>query len=267
MITESFENVREAFSRQALIYDKYEAGNMSLSFMRNEVRDHVMKFLRKGDKILELNAGTGTDAVFFAKNGFKVHATDISDGMIEKLEEKIISNGLRDKITFQKCSFTELENIDGFPFDFIFSNFGGLNCASDLHQVTKYFPLLLKKTGRVTLVIMPHICPWEMALMLRGNFKTAFRRLKTEGIKSHIEGKYFNTYYFTPANVMEALGNSFKKIKLQGLASFSPPPYMDNFPKKYPSVFKILNKLDSAFASYFPFNHFADHFIITAEYL
>ena len=262
-----FENTKEAFTLQSLIYDAYESEHFTLKFMRSEVRNHVIKFLREGDKILELNAGTGTDAVFFAKNGFKVHATDISGGMISQLKYKVEKNDLNERITIQQCSYAELDKVTCGPFDYIFSNFGGLNCSPDLKEVTKFFPNLLNKNGRITLVLMPPVCPWETALAFCGHFKTAFRRFNKNGIKAHIEGKYFDTFYYTPNQVIKALGNRFIKLKLQGLASFTPPPYMENFPRKYSGLFKKLNMLDKYFSDYFPFNRFADHFILTAEYL
>ena len=267
MENDYFENIKEAFTRQSLVYDDYEKGHATLTFMRNEVRNHVINFLRKGDKILELNAGTGTDAVFFAQKGFKVHAIDISHGMILQLKDKVNRYELNELITVQQCSFTELNNISNGPFDFIFSNFGGINCSPSLREITKSFPRILTKGGRVTLVMMPPYCPWEMALVFRVHFETAFRRLKKNGTNSHIEGKYFNTFYYTPDQVIKALGKNFKKLKLQGLASFTPPPYMENFPKKYPALFKSLNTLDKYFSSHFPFNRFADHYILTLEYL
>ena len=41
---------------------------------------------RAAGSILELNAGTGTDAVWFAERGYRVHATDIAEGMQDKAE-------------------------------------------------------------------------------------------------------------------------------------------------------------------------------------
>ncbi len=266
MDTYNLQNIKEAFSRQSLIYDDYEIEHPILRFMRQEVRLHVMNFLREGDKILELNSGTGTDAVFFAGNGFKVHATDISEGMILQLKNKATKHQLTDYISIQQCSFFELDKLNKGTFDYIFSNFGGLNCSPDLTEITKHFPNLLNKNGRVTLVLMPPYCPWELALVFRLHFRTAFRRLKKNGTKSHIEGKHFNTFYYTPGQVLKALGKNFRKIKLQGLASFTPPPYMRNFPRKHHVLFRSLNQFDRYFSGYFPFNRMADHFILSAQY-
>jgi len=42
---------------------------------------------------------------------------------------------------------------------------------------------------------------------------------------------------------------------------------MENFPKRHPFIFKSLNKMDLYLSGCFPFNNFADYFILTAEYL
>jgi ubiquinone/menaquinone biosynthesis C-methylase UbiE len=261
-----FEDVKEAFTRQSSVFDHNQESNPILVWMRKQVRDHVMNFLRKGDRILEINAGTGLDAVYFAEKGFNIHATDYSPGMIEKLKEKTGAGNLSDKITFEQCSFTELNRINKGKFDYIFSNFGGLNCIPDLTTVTQHFPDLLNRNGRITLAIMPPVCPWEILLALKGNFKTAFRRLRKNGTTAHIEGVYFKSFYHTPSKVIKALGSDFRKLKLRGLASFTPPPYMENFPKRFPRLFGFLNKLDESFCNYFPWNSCGDFFIVTAEY-
>jgi ubiquinone/menaquinone biosynthesis C-methylase UbiE len=259
-------SVEEAFTKQSEIFDSYEEGNEILKWMRSLIRNHVLRYLKDHDKILELNSGTGLDAVFFAKRGNKIHCIDISAGMIKKLSEKIKKNNLGDLITFQNLSFSELDKLIQNSFDYIFSNFGGLNCTDDLSTVFKNFPKLLNKNGKITVVIMPKICPWELTLMIKGNFKTAFRRLHKNGITANIEDVKFQTYYYSVNDVIKALGPEFKILELQGLGSISPPPFMINFPKRYPSLYKWLTGMDEKISKYFPFNRCADHFILTAEY-
>ena len=262
-----FINVSEAFSRQSTHYDAEEENHPILQWMRRQVRAHVMAFLKPSDRILELNAGTGLDAIFFAQRGFRVHATDLSPGMISQLEKKIGALQLRDKVTIQKCSFTALEDIHAGPFDYVFSNFGGLNCIADLSPVTQKLPALLKPGGLVTMVIMPPICPWELALVLRGHFKTAVRRLHRAGVLAHLDGVHFRSHYFTPAQVQRAFGKNFKRVRLQGLASLSPPPYMRNFPKRHPKIYAFLIAAENRIAHVPPFNSWADHFVLTVQYL
>ncbi|MCW8811274.1 MAG: class I SAM-dependent methyltransferase [Ignavibacteriaceae bacterium] len=260
-------NVNKAFTRQSKYYDDYDKQNSTLTWMRQQVRKHVLKYLRPNDKILELNSGTGLDAEFFAQKGFLVHCTDLSDGMVEQMKEKFTSGNFSDKITIQQCSFTELDKIGNRKYDFIFSNFGGLNCIPDLRESTKYFPSLLNKNGRVSLVILPPVCPWELIQLFRGKIKFAFRRFNKGGTMANVEGVKFKTYYFSAPNVMRSLGNDFKLLKLESLAVFTPIPQMEKIPKKFPSLAKVLNKIDERISGVFPFNRIGDHIIVTAEYI
>ncbi|MEJ0029488.1 MAG: class I SAM-dependent methyltransferase [Bacteroidota bacterium] len=92
-------------------------------------------------RMLELNSGTGIDATYFTSKGHSVLATDLSDGMISELKRK--------KIETRQLSYENVNQINE-QFDYIFSNFGGLNCIDDLGKVTKHLPALLKPRGYVT---------------------------------------------------------------------------------------------------------------------
>ena|ERR1051326_7699690 len=124
---------------------------------------------------------------------------------------------------------------------------------------------LLLPGGMVTLVIMPRICLWEILLALKGNFRTAFRRFKKNGSISHLEGEFFRTYYYSPKYIQRAFGTGFKIIALQGLGTCCPPPYLENFPKRFPNFFRRLVALDERFSSSRFFRNCADHFIITLQ--
>lgn len=261
-----FSEVNKAFSKQSVIYDSYDENNRILAWMRKQVRNAALSYLKKNDTILELNSGTGTDAVFFAKKGFKVLATDLSDGMIEKIELKVNHERLSGLIDVLQCSYTELDRIKNLKFDFIFSNFGGLNCVSDLNFVTKHFSSLLNNNGIVCLVIMPPVCPWEIIQLLRGKIKFALRRFTKSGLLANIEGVSFFTYYFSHKKIMRALGPNFKLLKLFSLGVFTPIPQMEKFQTKFPRLLRLLNSLDEMTAEHFPFNRIGDHIIIVAEF-
>ncbi|HTB25269.1 MAG TPA: hypothetical protein VK711_07850, partial [Puia sp.] len=73
--------VSAAFNGQSLVFDELYSTNSIIQYKRERVRDHLIKNLKPGSHILELNAGTGDDAIFLAQKGYHVHATDISSGM------------------------------------------------------------------------------------------------------------------------------------------------------------------------------------------
>ena len=261
-----FENVSEAFSRQSTTFDAYEEKNHILKWMRRQIHKEVLHYLPSNAHLLELNCGTGIDAVFFASNGCRVHATDIAEGMLSETAAKIDRFHFQDMISTQKCSYTELENVSERNFDYVFSNFGGLNCIDDLSKVTTKLPPLLNPGAHVSFVLMAPVCPWEMALALKGNVSIGFRRLKKNGAPSHLEGVHFTSCYFSPEEAIKKFGNEFEFISLKGIASVSPPPYLDKFPEKYPKLYSRLCKWDEKVSHIWPFNHWADHYVLTMRY-
>src|ERR1700712_2936024 len=98
-----------AFSKQALIFDNLYAEDTIVQYKRRRVRDLLLQYLAPASNILELNAGTGDDAIFFAGNGHYVHATDIAEGMQKKMMEKVGTQNLSGFISNELCSYTDLE--------------------------------------------------------------------------------------------------------------------------------------------------------------
>src|ERR1700739_4811201 len=179
-----------AFTGQASIFDELYSTDTIINYKRARVRRHVLKHLAPGSSILELNCGTGEDATWFAEKGFKVHATDISAGMLYQLVQKLERFKLQRKVSFELCSYTNLGELKNKgPFDLIFSNFAGLNCTGELDRVLAALPRLLKPKGMITLVVLPKFCLWETLLVFKGKFRTAFRRFfSRHGRKARVEG-------------------------------------------------------------------------------
>ncbi|MEI9810644.1 MAG: class I SAM-dependent methyltransferase [Bacteroidota bacterium] len=243
-----------AFSKQAPLFDELYTGDSIIQYKRKRVRDHVLYYLPPRSHILELNAGTGEDAVFFARYGHTVHATDISDTMQARLKEKAILNNLQISISDEVCSFTELESLSARgPYDLIFSNFAGLNCTHELAKVLRSFDSLLKPGGYATLVILPKFCLWEFILLFKGKFKTAFRRFTgSKGAKAHIEGQFFRCWYYNPSFVKKNLQDSFEMISLEGLCSIAPPSYIEKFAEKHPKAWKFLKNKEDKWKTKWP---------------
>jgi ubiquinone/menaquinone biosynthesis C-methylase UbiE len=261
-----YQSINQAFSKQSANYDIDDRENIVLQDMRKQVYDHVNQFIKPTAHILELNAGTGIDALYFAKQGHYVHATDLSDGMIDKIKLKIKDNDLQNRLTCQQLSYDRLDMLAEKKFDYVFSNFGGLNCIEDLSKVTKHLPDILNPGAYVTWVIMPKVCLWELLWLLRGNTNAAFRRFNKNGVMAHLEGEYFKTCYFSLSEIKNAFGDQFKFLKAEGLCALSPQPSKGDFPTKYPGLYKAFRKIDSIVRNSFPFNRWADHIIVTLKF-
>jgi ubiquinone/menaquinone biosynthesis C-methylase UbiE len=262
-LADQFAAVDRAFSKQSLHYDEEDRTNHILVDMREQVYAHVNNYLKPRSSILELNAGTGIDAVHFASLGHRVHATDLSSGMIKQIRDKMQRSILQGRLTCQQLSYDQLQQVTGEKFDYVFSNFGGLNCIQDLSSVTRYLTKLLNPGAFATFVIMPPVSFWELAWILKGNPKQAFRRLKKNGVKAHLEGEFFATYYHSLGKIKSAFGPDFRLIRSEGLCALSPPPSPKEFASRYPRLYKLLRIMDSLVRSVPPFNRCADHLIVT----
>lgn len=261
---EQLEQVATAFSRKALVYDEFGKDHQNLTRMRRRVYTHLAQ-VATGSRLLELNAGTGLDAVALVRRGYRVHATDISPGMVAQIETKIVRYGLQEQLTVQRCSFTQLDRIEERPFAAIFSNFGGLNCINDLTQITRHLPRLLRPGGTVTWVVMPPVCPWEL-LRVPQDWRVATRRLRPAGVKANVEGVQFLTTYFTPRQVRRAFGPHFQQVKLEGLSVFAPPADNKTFARRHPRLYQFLVRLDERLCRWPPFKGWGDFFVITMKY-
>lgn len=254
------------FSRKAEIYDQYCENHPVIRWSRDMVRREALGYLQKDASILELNAGTGSDAAYFVQQGYRVHATDIATGMITAIQKKIDFLNPGDRFTVQRLSFTELDQASGVPYDMVFSNFGGLNCIPELEIATKAMHRLLKPGGHVLCVVMPPVCPWELAQALRGKFRLAKRRLNRDGVLANVEGAQVQTWYHHPNKVIAAFKPNFRLVNQQSLSLFCPPSYMDKFPHRFPWLTRCLLRLDEHFGRRAPFHHWGDFVAYTFRY-
>ena len=256
-----------AFDKQSVSFDKIYSGNKIIEYKRRRVRAHITPLLPPHGRILELNAGTGEDAVYFAQQGHTVHATDISEGMQKILRKKVDSIGLHSRVTTEICSFTQLELLENKgPYDLIFSNFAGLNCTDQLGKVLGSLSPLLKPSGVVTLVLLPKFCLWEMMLVFKGKFKTGFRRFfSREGRKAHIEGEYFRCWYYDPSTIKKYLRKEFEVAGIEGLCTLVPPSYIENFVERHPKKIQFLEKLEEKWKTKWPWRTIGDYYIISLK--
>jgi len=259
------ENIDKGFSEISHHYEKLEKTSSLINWMRSRVRNHIIRELPAKANILEINCGSGIDAVYLAKKNHTVHATDIASGMIDYVASKIKTEKLVDILSCEILSFTELDKLKPRKFNHIFSNFGGLNCSSEdeLKSVFNSFIQLLEPKGKITLVIMPKICIWEFLKIFKGN-KTAFRRLKKEGVLANIEGEQVQTFYHSASKIKALVSSNFNEVSVENICFLAPTGNRVDFPEKHPKIFKFLSSFDSV-SNTIPFlQGYGDYYILTA---
>ena len=208
--------------------------------------------------ILEINCGTGEDALRLAKMDHKVIATDASEAMIEQAKAKYNNNA----VEFINCSFQNLSTqFTGQKFDLIFSNFGGLNCIDPetMKKLCANLSSLTASNGKLFFVLLSDRCIWEIIYYgIRAKFKQAFRRFK-KAVGFKVGDNIMPIHYYSPGKLKRNFSSGFSMNKKFPVGLFIPPSYLE---KKFATRGKRLNglnKLEYKFG-YSSLARFADHY-------
>jgi ubiquinone/menaquinone biosynthesis C-methylase UbiE len=153
-----------AFDRMAGSYDTAFTESAIGRAQRRVIWDALRRVFRTGDRVLELNCGTGEDALFLAGRGVSVLACDASAGMIEVAERRKACEAPGSSLRFRVLRNEDLSLLQAAaPFDGALSNFSGVNCVADPRQVALDLRGLVKTGGRALICISTRVCLWEMA--------------------------------------------------------------------------------------------------------
>lgn len=256
-------HTKNSFNKIADAFDEADGSNEILQWMRRTVYEIYLSNFKEGNRLLELNAGTGIDAVLLASKGIKVFATDISDNMMRRLNEKVERYNLQNMIQTATLSFDEIHMIKDKDFDGAVSNFGGLNCINNFQSLSVSLADKIKPGGKFIASVMHSLCPWEIIYFLsKFDSVNAFRRFNKEGIEANLSEFRIKSFYFTSKEFAGQFHKYFETEKTFSLGLFTPPPYLFGIYEKSKSAVKTFMKLDNLLKGVYPFNRAGDHFII-----
>ena len=253
------------FDDVAAHYDETFTNTKIGKLQRARVWNYLISVLpSKSINILELNCGTGEDAIWFAKKGHTVLATDVSDKMVEVARAKVEKFNLSDKISVKQLDINEIDNLStANNFDLVFSNFGGLNCLKeiDLISLAEKIKFLLNPNGKFIAVVMPDFCMIESIYFLF-KFRTQemFRRKRVQQV--NVNDSVVETYYYHPKKFYEYFKSDFIINKIVAVGVFIPPSYLNNFFRRKVNTLKVLNKLEGSFGNHSIAASISDHFLI-----
>lgn len=198
--------------------------------------------------LLELNCGTGEDAIWLANLGFQVLATDSSPEMLSVAKAKIERAGLTAKAQVALCPFAEVAHLPEGNFDLIFSNFGGLNCVSPeaLGKLGPIFAQKLQPGGKFIAVVMSRFSWWEtLYFFLKKQPRKAFRRLQSNPVEARLDAQTtIQTWYYSPMEFQKRLQFRGKCLFVKPIGLWLPPSYLDPFFEKHPRWLEFLNFLE-----------------------
>lgn len=220
---------------------------------------HFLEKMEAGPslRVLEINCGTGEDAVWLARRGCRVLATDAAPEMVEAARQKAVSAGV--EIETRVCAFADLAALPEQDFDLVFSNFGGLNCVPP-EELSALWVVLTEKIrpgGRIVAVVMGRFCWWEtLYFLLKGRWREAFRRRSKGPVAARLDDQTtVDTWYFSPADFPESAA-------VQAVGFWLPPSYLNPFFEKRPRLLRGLFWLERQCRGRF-WALGADHFLVS----
>jgi len=255
---------RPAFDTIAEEYDQIFTYSILGKAQRSLVHMALRGSFRDGQHVLDLNCGTGEDAILMAAKGISVLACDVSKRMIGVAREKLASYNAKLPVTFAVCANEHLDLLkDCGQFDGALSNFGGLNCTADLTQVSRGLSDLIRPGGEVFLCMLGHFCAWEVVWhSVHGRWGKAFRRLKTGGVDSRIGGEIVHVHYPSVRQMREAFAPAFRLASWRGIGVAVPPSWMEPIFQDHPSFVDWLTQIDRWLGVVPGFRGVADHVLL-----
>jgi SAM-dependent methyltransferase len=263
-----------AFDQVAAEYDVEFTHRPLARMLREAVWARLGAHFQAGMQVLELGCGTGEDAVWLAKNGVRVTATDVAQEMLKVARQKAEQAGVANRIETMVLDaaaprsgvMSARNGSRTHVYDGAYSNFGALNCVQDLRPLARTLVEWIKPGGKLVLVFIHRWCAWEIGWhLLHLKPRAAFRRLRRGGVDAWVGHSTVHVWYPSIGQIRRAFAPGFKIARVIGLGIFLPPSYLEDVVESRPRLFRALARLERKTSTAFLPSRLADHLIIEFE--
>jgi SAM-dependent methyltransferase len=263
--TVQFQAIR-AFDSLAARYDDLFTRSAVGRAQREAVWDVLLDTFEPESHILELNCGTGEDALFLDRHDMSVLACDASPEMIETARRRLQAEDPEAAIQFKVLPSEHIRELDGDEvFDGVLSNFSGLNCVRDLSLVAHDLAYLVMTHAPVVICLSTRFCLVEMLwFCVHGDFRKAFRRTSGMAI-AHVGEFAVKVQYPTLAEVRRSFAPWFRLRSCTGIGVTVPPSYLERTIRKYPRVLASMRFIDRRICRLPLLRTLGDHMLLHFE--
>lgn len=259
-----------AFDELAAGYDAGFTDSAIGKTLRALVWSRLEQAFEASRRVLELGCGTGEDALWLERRGLEVVAVDASSRMIQVARQKIAARDSRGpgeaaRVEFHCLPIEHLTPaLDGQTFDGVLSNFGAVNCVSNLPAVVADVAARLRPGAPLVWVVMGRYVPWEwLWYLLQGSWSKAWRRLHRGGVS----WRGMNILYPSPAELTALLRPHFAVRRIAPLGVALPPSYVGAWLERRPRLLKLLTRLEHVAQRWSALAFVSDHYIVEATRL
>lgn len=207
----------------------------------------VRSYVPSGSLLFDFGCGTGTDALWYIAQGYRVLAYDNSSGMVEVLKTKGADAIQQGQLTAFSTPYVKLPSIlNTYPTsDAIVSNFAVIN---EIPAVAEWFALMatiLKPGGYLIVSILNPFYWWDMGGAWW--WKGLWRGRKQGYILNNTAS--FQTYRHTIASLRKAASPHFTLIAQRGVGILLP---LEHRFARFPRPFIIARHIEQRFGGHFP---------------
>jgi ubiquinone/menaquinone biosynthesis C-methylase UbiE len=233
---------------------------------RRAVWRRLERAFSPGQKLLELNCGTGIDAVHLAERGMQLVACDISNRMIELARQLAVSTNTSELIDFRVLPNEAIGSLQGESvFDGAFSNFCGLNCVEDLSAVVRELTRLVKPGAPILLCMIGRFVPWEILWFLAHREPgKALRRFHGSDFGSAEPGSV-QVKRPSVKEMTRLMLPAFRLRRWSGVGIAVPPTYAEKRTRHLPRLIKALDGIDRLISGLPLFRGMADCVLLEFE--
>jgi SAM-dependent methyltransferase len=223
-------------------YDQVFPETLIGRVQRDAVWREIGRVFQPGQRILELNCGTGIDAVYLAGKSVRVLACDISQRMIALASSRAVAAGVSHLIDFRVLPTEEISQLAAEqPFDGVFSNFSGLNCVADHSAVARNLASVLRPGAYALFCMMGRLVPLEVAwFLVRGRLDKVTERWRGssrnhDSVAVHVPSVRAMAKAFAP---------EFRLKNWKGVGVAVPPSSLDYLARRIPRTINLLASVD-----------------------
>ena len=257
-----------AFDEAAAAYDADFTATTAGGWLRESVWSRLTPFVSPGMHALDLGCGTGDDALWLARNGCHVTAADGSPAMLQQVAAKAAQSNLEGAVGTMRLDLNAPFASAPFAqsFDLVMSNFGAINCVDDLPLLGRKVAAWVKPGGTLALIFMGRFCAWETAYYVARLDRKALRRWSGRAAAS-VGRETVEVRYWSRAEMVRALGPSFRLVAVHGIGTLLPPSYLFHWVERRPRLFSRFARWERQASHMWPLSRMGDHTLIISTRL
>lgn len=255
-----------AFDNIAARYDEVFTRTLIGRAQRDAVWQVLIDTFEAGSYILELNCGTGEDALFLDQHDISVLACDASPEMIRTARHRLLTEAPQADIEFRHLAIEQLNELTPqYLFEGALSNFSGLNCVADLGRAARHLAALMAPGAPLVICLSTRFCVMEtLWFLMQGQLRKAFRRAPGYST-AHVDGFAIQVYYPRLGEVKRLFAPWFRLLSCTGVGVAVPPSYLEPVVRRYPWLLPLCKAIDLRIAGLPLLRTVGDHMLLRFE--